>query len=272
MFFIDWIVRFLVFGRGIFSLALAVITSLYLLSLGQKQKQVFHEVAVSTFLYPAQAIISHVNYTVLVSRENRQLKMENAALSLRNDILTQELRLQPRLENFQAYSDTTEHPIRMARIVGRDPGRFASTWVIDVGAEDSVSVNMPVLTPKGVVGRIARSFARHSLVQPLSDPGSKISVLCDRSRVSGILESHQLDQLVARFPGEADILPGDTIVTSGMGGVFPKGLSVGVVGSKEILSSDILKAVEVLPLQDPFVVEEVFVLLREPRWTLEGAR
>jgi rod shape-determining protein MreC len=108
-------------------------------------------------------------------------------------------------------------------------------------------------------------------VQGLSDPNSKVSVLCNRSRVNGVLEAWPGGKLLVRFPVDADVKLADTLVTSGMGGVFPKGLSVGIIRDPHTDAregDDILKAWEVKPFQNPDLVEEVFVLIRKDSWTV----
>ena len=72
----DWIIRVLRMGRGIVSLVLALLFCLVLLSMEKKEKQIFHEVAVSTFLFPAQYVLNQVNKSVLIWKENKVLKQE----------------------------------------------------------------------------------------------------------------------------------------------------------------------------------------------------
>ncbi len=258
-------------GKGIFSLILCVFCCSALISMKPGERQVFHEVVISTFLYPAHAILSRVNTTFLVMEENKGLKRQNASIRVENDFLRQAMSQFPRINELTQFSDSSGLHLVMGQISAQDPGRFLNTWVVNLGREDSVEVNMPVLTSKGVVGKIAKCYRSHSLVQLLTDPNSKISVIGNRSRVKGILESYKISELVARFPSDADIVPGDTLVTSGIGGVFPKGLRIGIVAEDADESrdmKDILRSVSIKPFQNPHLVEEVFVLRKSASWVV----
>ncbi|MBW8887897.1 MAG: rod shape-determining protein MreC [Fibrobacteres bacterium] len=267
----DWFLRLFTFGKGIVSLILCVIFCAVLISLKHPERETFHDVMISTFLYPAQYILSKTTRTVMIYRENEELKHQNAALRLENDYLVQAIRELPRVQEMEAFGARSRLKLKMAQISAEDPGRFSNNWVINLGKEDSVDANMPVITASGIVGKTAKCYHSHCLVQGLTDPSCKVSVLCNRTRVKGMLEAWPGGKLVARFPVDGDIGAGDTVVTSGMGGVFPKGLLVGVVAGEHQDASegaDILKGMEVKPFQNPHRVEEVFVLIRPDSWTL----
>ncbi|HLP40665.1 MAG TPA: rod shape-determining protein MreC [Fibrobacteria bacterium] len=267
----DWILRIFTVWKGFFSLLVCLVASGSLVSLEPGERQTFHDVMISTFLYPAQAILSKLNRDIFIYKQNEELKRVNTALRLENDNLVQAIKRVPRLAELEAFGAGSGLPLKMAQISAEDPGRFSTNWVVNLGRQDSVDVNMPVLTWKGLVGRTAKCFRRHCLVQGLGDPSCKVSVLVNRSRMSGMLESWPGGRLVARFPRDSDVGEGDTLVTTGMGGVYPKGLMVGLVlgGMKDSDDmGDILRAVEVKPFQNPYLLEEVFVLIRQDSWTV----
>ena len=267
----DWFLRLFTFGKGVVSLLICVVFCAVLVSMEPPERQTFHDVMISTFLYPAQAILSRLNRTLFVFKENEQLKRDNTALRVENDYLIQAIKQVPRVQELAAFGSASGLRLKMGQISAEDPNRYSTNWLINLGKEDSVEVNMPVLTSRGVVGRTAKCYRSHCLVQGLQDPNCRISVQCNRSRVSGILESWPGGKLVARFPIDADVGHGDTLVTSGMGGVFPKGLMVGMVANDHGDASevgDILRGLEVRPFQNPYLVEEVFVLIRKDSWTV----
>lgn len=267
----DWFLRLFTLGKGIVSLLLSVIVCAILISLKPPERQTFHDVMISTFLYPAEAILSRTNRTIRVFKENEVLKQQNTSLRVENDYLFQAIKALPRVMEMESFGARSKLKLKMAQISAEDPGRYASNWVINLGFEDSLDVNMPVLTALGIVGKTAKCYHSHCLVQGLSDPNSKVSILCNRSRVKGVLEAWPGGKLIGRFPVDADIKATDTVVTSGMGGVFPKGLLVGVVEGEHHESNeggDILKGMEVHPFQNPYLVEDVFALIRKDSWTV----
>jgi rod shape-determining protein MreC len=271
---LEWLRKALTVWNGAFSFLLAVIFSGVLLSLDVAGKRVFHEVMVGTVLFPVQAVLSRFDGTVGIYGENRRLTRENAALRAENDWLHQQQRQTPRLEGMTRFQQSVSLRLKATRVVAQDAGRFQTAWVIDVGESDSIRVNMPVMTSRGVVGKTIKVYNDHSLVQLLSDPAFKISVLSDRSRARGILEADGPERLVARFPAGSDVARGDTLMTTGLGGVFPKGLRVGAAGREvtrqEKENQDVVRSFRVESFQRLNTVEEAFVLIKKDSWTQES--
>jgi rod shape-determining protein MreC len=269
---LGWLRKALTVWNGVFSFLLALLFSGVLLSLDGPGQLVFHRVMVGTVLYPVQATLSNFDGTVRIYRENERLRRENAALRAENDWLTEARRQLPRLEGMSRFQTAVSLRLKPARVVAQDPGRFQSAWVIDLGRTDSMTVNMPVLTSHGVVGKIVRVYRNHSLVQLLSDHAFKVSVQSSRSRARGILESDGPERLVARFPAGSDVARGDSLTTTGLGGVFPKGLRLGTAGREitrqEKEHQDVIRTFRVRPFQELNTVEEVFVLVKTDSWML----
>ena len=267
-----WLRKALTVWNGVFSFLLAMIFAGVLLSLDAPGRRVFHEVMTGTVLYPVQATLSSLDGTVRIYRENARLTRENAALRAENDWLHQMQRQVPRLEEMARFRRAASLQLVPGRVVAQDPGRYQAAWVIDLGTADSVAVNMPVLTSRGVVGKTVKVYARHSLVQLLSDHAFRASVQSNRSRARGILEADGPERLVARFPAGSDVARGDTLITAGLGGVFPKGLRVGRAGREvtrqEKENQDVIRTFRVEPFQELNTVEEVFVLIKSDSWVL----
>jgi rod shape-determining protein MreC len=186
---LDWLARIFSFGRGILSLVGAVAFCSVLLNLSKSGKQTFHDVVVSTFLYPAQVSLSIVNRSVEVFSEHEALKSENAAFRVELDLMRQKLGAFPRQGVQDAWADSVSWRLKKASVVAEQPSRFATTWVINVGSNDSVDVNMPVLTSRGIVGKVVKSFGNHSMVQLTTDP---------RQGHFGVLEARPFGREVSR--------------------------------------------------------------------------
>lgn len=269
---LGWLRKALTIWNGVFSFLLVLIFAGALLSLDGPGRLVFHRVMTGTVLYPVQATLSSLDGTVGIFRENERLRRENAALRAENDWLHEAYRQLPRLEDMSRFQRSVSLRLKPARVIAQDPGRFQSAWVIDLGTVDSAAVNMPVLTSRGVVGKIVKVYRNHSLVQLMSDHAFKVSVQSSRSRARGILESDGPERLVARFPAGSDVARGDSLVTTGLGGVFPKGLRLGTAGREitrqEREHQDVIRTFRVLPFQELNTVEEVFVLIKTDSWVL----
>ena len=225
--------------------------------------------AVSTLYFPAQRIVSAVGHFKTVALENEQLKEENARLRQETYHAREGLQELARLHTLVRFDDKWDFPIVTARVVGHNPGRFLTTMVINRGTEHGVKENMPVFSMNGLVGKISKATMSHSRVQLLVDPNLKLSVMDRRTRVVGFLESMDGRRLMAMVPTHAGIHAGDTLVTSGLGGIFPKGIPVGTVRDVRKSDLDVMRLMDVEPFQEFSILEEVFVMEKEPDWIIK---
>lgn len=225
--------------------------------------------ALGTVFYPAQMVISSLNAYRSVVSENEQLKEENAKLRQETYYASEGLQELARLHTLVRFDDKWDYPIVTARVVGHNPGRFLTTIIINRGTSHGVKENMPVFSMDGLVGKVTKAALTHSRVQLLVDPNLKLSVLERRTRVVGFLESVDGHLLSAQIPTHAGVQVGDTLITSGLGGIFPKGIPVGTV--KEIRSADleVMRMMDVAPFQVFSKLEEVFVMEKEPEWIIQ---
>jgi rod shape-determining protein MreC len=141
----------------------------------------------------------------------------------------------------------------------------ASSWfqgcVLDKGSADGVHKNMAVVTPLGVVGKVVSTSTRSAKVILLTDANSGIDVLIQRTRSRGIVSGSLENGLVLKYMKRSeDIQVGDRLITSGLDGVFPKGLMVGTVTKVNKQNLGLFQFVEVLPAVQPSRVEEVLVV------------
>jgi rod shape-determining protein MreC len=135
--------------------------------------------------------------------------------------------------------------------------------VIDKGSVDGVMEGMPVVVAEGVVGRVIRSAPHDSRVLLLTDASSAVASLVQRNRTRGVVRG-QGDILTLDFAlRQKDIEVGDRIVTSGTGGVFPKGLVIGEVTRTAREQYGLFQTVTVSSAVDFARLEEVLVLVKE---------
>ena len=225
--------------------------------------------AVSTLYFPAQRIVSAVGHYKSIALENEQLKEENARLRQETYHAREGLQELARLHTLVRFDDKWDYPIVTSRVVGHNPGRFLTTMVINRGTEHGVHENMPVFSMNGLVGKVSKATLNHSRVQLLVDPNLKLSVMDRKTRVVGFLESMDGVRLAAMVPTHAGIRPGDTLITSGLGGIFPKGIPVGTVKDVRKSDLDVMRQMDVEPFQDFTTLEEVFVMEKEPDWIVK---
>lgn len=150
-----------------------------------------------------------------------------------------------------------------ARVVGRNPDNWLSRVVIDQGTGSGVGKNAPVLTDRGLVGRVSSPGPHQSVVTLLSDPGSAVGAMVARTRDAGVCYGQVGTDLLRMrfFSRDARVVPGDLIVTSGLGGVFPPHLVVGTVVETFRGDYGLVQYATVRPAADLRRLEEVVVLI-----------
>ena len=142
-----------------------------------------------------------------------------------------------------------------ANVIGRDSSTWTSRIIINRGSNDGVQKNMTVITPDGLVGNIHEAYASYSEVELITDPRSAVGSIVQRadSRVAGVVKgSTDSDSAIkmTNIPQNANIVEGDTIITSGLGGIYPKGIPIGSVVSIKNDAGGLLQYATLYPCVD----------------------
>ena len=184
-----------------------------------------------------------------------QLTVEN--LELREaDIERLQLREQLRFK-----LTNPSYDLIAAEVIGYDPSLLLHYITIDRGTADGVGVNMPVVTAQGLVGRVTVAFVHSSRVMLLADPSSSVNAILQTSRVTGIVRGRGRQNLVLDFvQSDLEIDVGEIILTSGLGGAFPKRLVIGQVTEVKRNDVDMFQEVRVRPAVDFDRLEMVMVI------------
>lgn len=196
------------------------------------------------------------------------LKQQNAELraaSLQAQALTQENNA---LRDALAWQKITPWKTRLARVVGRDPANWWRMIHIDVGSRDGLRPNLAVVTPDGLVGKILETSPSSSRVALIGDPNCRVSAQILETRDNtGIINmaapggsDYQLVDLTY-LPNNPQINSGQTVATSGLGGIFPKGLLVGRIVDLRSVGNGLYQEARVRLAANLNQLEVVFVIL-----------
>lgn len=200
------------------------------------------------------------------------LRKENSVLRERNVSLTAEVSLlrESRLENIRLrkmlqLKERAAFTYVAANVIGKNQQPMRTTITLDVGENDGVKYNMPIVTDAGLVGKIVATGSRYSIGQLLRHKDFRASVQVERERVDGIIYWNGGDNLLLKnVPRTANLKQGDVIVTSDFSTIFPSGIKVGVVASVIIEQGALFRTIEVAPAADFARLEEVFVVTHVP--------
>lgn len=190
-----------------------------------------------------------------------ELAAERATLS---EYRHENERLRELIGFFVSFSEEKRFDMVPARVVGMPGGRIIERIELDKGTRDGLTTGMAVIVPEGLIGKVVGVSASGSRVEPLASASSAVSVVIERSRVRGVVRprygpvSDFVSWGVDYVPARSDIRLGDLVITSGLGGVYPPGITVGTVISIE--ENPLTMSVGVRLAVDYATIERVFVL------------
>ena len=238
------------------------------------------------------AIVKGVGSVAGDTRDVAELQQRVAELASANEALVQE---NFRLREYQAENeelrrqlnfhqenptygsigvDVVEHGCTIfpcGTVVGQDTNPYLRFVIITVGSQHGVAVGMPVVTGgAAMIGRIARTSPNLSYVQLINDPASLVVAMLQQSRVMGVVEGTEEGRLLMTniLPDE-EVAEGETIITSSIGGMLPRGLILGQVESVTYLESDLFQQAVIRPAVDFRRIETVLVITDFPQPDLD---
>ena len=190
-----------------------------------------------------------------------ELQSEVDDLRARNAELEEDAGEADRLRELLELQDTSQLTSTGAHIISGATDSWSSTVTIDKGSTSGLTTGMPVTASSGVIGQVVSCGATSSTVRLLSDENSSISAMVQSTRAQGMVQGSATGEVTLELVRTSEqVSAGDVIVTSGLGGVFPKGLPIGEVASVESNPGDLYLTIVVDLYADPSRVEEVLVI------------
>lgn len=190
-----------------------------------------------------------------------QLQQEKADLEARNAQLEEAERTAQRLQDLLALQDTYSLQSTAARIISASTDSWTRTVTLDKGTSSGIAIGMPVADSTGAIGQVIECGASTSTVRLITDENSSVSAMVQSSRAQGILKGNPDGTLsLTLVATDQTVEVGDMVVTSGLGGVFPKGLPLGKVASVNREDGALYYDISVEPLSTTEGFEEVLVI------------
>jgi rod shape-determining protein MreC len=264
----------------LFGFLLTAILILIISMAGRKEFTAPHKFGLEV-IGPFQTAISKVsNYVsgfwekyinlLRVSEENKQLRQELLQYKTANTEYREAVATNVRLQKLLELKESLPPPTLTAEIVGKDPSLWFRTLTINRGSSDGVQKGMPVVTVAGVVGQVLTSSPNYSKVLLATDPNSAIDVITQKTRVQGIVKGLGRDAFGLHYVlKSAEVEKGDYALTSGLGGVFPKGLMVGTVSEIKKSRRGMFQNIEIEPAVDFAQLEYLIIIMKKYSLTEE---
>jgi rod shape-determining protein MreC len=255
-----------------------LLTALVLMSLRVKQQRrvAFFDALLMEVCSPFQKASTGVIQTVQrtfqqylflvhLQRENEILKQRIAELQKENHLKEEALLANERFRKLLDFRDKISTSMIAAEVIGQDPSSWFKSVTINKGVGDGVGKGMAVISPDGVVGQILKAAPHYATVLLITDYNSAIDSTVQKTRARAIVEGKGENRCILKYLLRTDeVNVGDVIVTSGLGGNFPKGLLIGEIRGVEKKGHGVFQYAELVPSVDFTRLEEVLIITDSP--------
>ncbi len=205
----------------------------------------------------------HYFAMVAASQENDQLKQQLARADEMKNVWVEARLANERFRRLIELEKPLGDSVVFAEVIAKDPTTWFKTVIINKGRRHGLEKGMPALVAEGIVGQVVEASGHYAKILLVVDRNSAVDALVQRTRVRGLFSGAStaqghLDYVLLK----EDVQVGDTIVTSGLDGVFPKGLRIGSVASVEARPNEMFHTIEVAPFVDFEKLEELLVVIK----------
>jgi len=225
---------------------------------------------------PFQEVVTHSlrfvrdiwrSYFALVSvaKENALLERRLREAEAFNHQCLEVEKSNARLRHLLNFKPAHPQQVLPAEVIGIDPAAWSKTIIINKGRADGLEKGFPVVVPEGIVGQVISVASRYAKVLMIIDPNSAVDAMLQRNRARGIVKGADGGGCLFDYAlRKHEIREGDTVISSGLDGVFPKGLRLGRVTGVVKHDAGIFQTVAVTPFVDFEKIEEVLVVVTPP--------
>ncbi len=269
-------------GRMIVTIVAIILIVIIGITAGNRDKITSLENLVGNIITPIQKVFYNSGESVVGTVKSigsiTQLKNENTSLKEENAKLKEQVRKYEDiisktdyLRNASILKEKTKYNLVEAQIIGKDPGNWFERFVIDKGTKDGIKKGDAVIQgievdgntiEEGLVGRVVEVGDDWSKVIAIIDGGSNLSFNVIRTQDGGIMKGDFEGNISGYlFDTKADVVKGDKLLTSGLGGIFIKGLYIGEISEVTKNSDDLLVNIEVKPAVNFNKLQNVFIIL-----------
>jgi rod shape-determining protein MreC len=217
----------------------------------------------STFVIKTiQGTFHRYVFLVNLEKENRMLKQKVAELQGETHQMKEMQLANERLKQLLQFREKNSPPMIGAEVIGQDPSSWFKSVTVDKGETDGVKKGMAVISPAGIIGQILKTAPHYATVLLITDYNSAVDSIVQRTRAKAIVEGKGENRCQLKYLLRTEeVAVGDAVVTSGLGGNFPKGLMVGEVKKVDKKGHGVFQYAELVPSVDMTDLEEVFVIM-----------
>jgi len=242
-------------------LLIYIFLSIILFSGNVEQKLAKANLLSRTLYYPFISSVTKLEEIFGITEENKYLISQLADKTLSVNKLERKLE---QFKNLDMEFEVDDHDFILVDIIAHSGNFRERNFIIDKGRKDKIKINYPVISNKGIVGKIVSVSQNYSVVLPFNHSSFKLSVITKRNKLLGLLESDIYGNTIMSFIKlGSEIILGDTIVTSNISNIFPEGFPVGVVNSLYESQDKTHMNASIHPFADTSSLDRVIILFYE---------
>ena len=270
--------------RGVLVLGTVVAACLLLLTVQTRGRSTPAADVLAHLTTPAQSALARVNRATVnvwstyldwknVRAENRRLRDENQHLRVESLQVSETATENQRLRRLLGLQERLPLATLSAEIIAREWGGWVRSLTVNRGRGDKITRLTAVISPEGLIGRVIEVRSGASIIQVLTDPASTVGAHVVRTRTAGLVEGDPRGTMRLKYMARegGGIQVGDLVVTSGAGGVFPRGIPMGRVRAIDDRGSALFHYAVLAPVVDFARVDEVLLLTGAARHDLAAA-
>ena len=259
-----------------------LIIAIAVVNITSKNQYVFKniEMPLATALSPAQRLLSDLGFGIketinaipqffYLKQENEALKEQVAELLQYKQYITEFQIENQELRNLLGFRERSfQYDLEAAEVIARDPSNWFNVISIDKGERHGIQKDMAVVTDKGLAGYVISTTHSTSKVMLITDERSSVSAMIQRTRDNGVVKG-SIDPTPSGYlkmvflPHDANLVKGDIVISSGLGGLIPKGIVIGEVEDANKESYELMQHAIIKPSVDFLKLERVFVIKGE---------
>ncbi len=259
----DWRPSGLRDRKIIFHIVAVAVIGLAILFSGQSVAGYLSFLPSKIFYLPGELFDRGMKILTDAAHNNAQLNAELVSLTTRLQLSDDAREENRRLRVLLGFEPPVNYRLLPAEISFIFGSGIPNTVRINRGEVDSVRVNQTVVTRNGVAGRIGQVFSDYSIVYLLTEPRCRVAARLKRSREMGIIRYNlKRGMYLDNLPSQGDVLVGDTVIASGLGGYFSEGLILGTVASAEIPEKEFFYNIKIAPAVNFNGLDELYILVR----------
>lgn len=257
----DWRSSWLKEKRTLIQTVIAVVLAVAILVSGESIRKSVGNITVTVFYTPVNQIKGIFNLLALAARQNQKTNIDATEYSVQKQLIEEIKAENERLRAMLGFAERPEYDVVPAEILSVVGAAIPNRVLINLGASDSIRENQTVINRNGVAGRVAQVMDNHSVIYLLTDPLCRVAARIKRNREEGIIRyTISRGMYLDNCPQQGDVVTGDTVITSGMGGIFPEGLTIGTVRSVDAPEKEFFYEIVIDPAINFNALDELYIL------------